>query len=77
VAIAAGVLVVLGGTAGLLWSLGWFSLDLAAVVTAATTIAPWTTRLASDAQTLLLSALLLSSTLALWWWMEGEGKAPL
>lgn len=75
-AIAAGLVVVLGGVTGLLWSLGWFSIDVAALTTAATTIAPWTTRLASEAQTLALAAVLLSSALALWWWVEG-GEARL
>jgi anti-sigma factor RsiW len=70
-AIAAGLLVVLGGATGLLWSLGWVSLDVAALATAVRTVAPWTTELASQAQTVIVSAVLLSSALALWWWVEG------
>jgi len=76
-ALGAGVLVVLGGVAGLLWSLGWFSIDVAALTTATATVAPWTARLMSEAQTLVLAALLLSSALALWWWMEGGGEPSL
>jgi anti-sigma factor RsiW len=71
VAIAAGVLVVLGGAAGLLWSFGWFSVDAATVTAAVTTLAPWATELASQAQTLIVAIVLLSSALALWWWVEG------
>ena len=72
VAMAAGLLIVLGGVSGLLWSLGWFSLDVATVTAAVNTFAPWTNELASQAQTLIIGALLLSSALALWWWVEGE-----
>ena len=76
-ALAVGVLVVLGGAAGLLWSLGWLSIDVAALTTATATIAPWTARLQSEAQTLVMAAVLLSSALALWWWVEGGGEASL
>jgi len=72
VAMAAGLLVVLGGVAGLLWSLGWFSIDAAALSTVATALAPLTARLASQVQTLVVAAGLLSLALALWWWVEGE-----
>jgi hypothetical protein len=72
VAIAAGLIVVLGGAAGLLWSLGWFSVDAAAIAAAVTTFAPWTAELASQAQTLIVALVLLSAALALWWWVEGE-----
>jgi anti-sigma factor RsiW len=74
-ALAGGVLVVLGGAAGLLWSLGWLSIDVEALTAAASTLAPWTTRLQSDAQTLAFAAVLLSSALALWWWVEDGGQA--
>ena len=72
VALAAGVLVVLGGVTGLLWSLGWFALDRAAWSAAVTAVAPWAARITSQAQTLVLAAVLLTSALALWWWVEGE-----
>lgn len=74
-AIAVGAVVVLGGTAGLLWSLGWLSIDIAALGVASATLAPWTTGLLSDAQTLALAAVLLSSALALWWWVEDGEEA--
>jgi anti-sigma factor RsiW len=70
-AIAAGVIVVLAGLTAVLWSLGWFSIDVGALSTATAAVAPWTTRLVSDAQTLIIAAVLLSSALALWWWVEG------
>lgn len=76
-AIAAGLIVVVGGVTGLLWSLGWFSIDVTALSAAVVAVAPWTTRLASEAQTLALAAALLSSALALWWWVEGGGEASL
>ena len=72
VAIAAGMLVVLSGVAGLLWSFGWFSVDVGTIGRAVTRFAPWTSELASQAQTMIIGVVLLSSTLALWWWVEGE-----
>lgn len=74
-ALVSGVVVVLGGAVGLLWSLGWLSIDLAALGAATATFAPWATRLLSEAQTLALAAALLSSALALWWWVEGSEEA--
>ena len=72
VAMSAGLLVVLAGLGGLLWSLGWLSLDVAAMTIAVTTFAPWTGELASRVQMVIVAALLLSSALVLWWWVEGE-----
>ena len=74
-ALALGGLVVLGGAAGLLWSFGWISIDVATLGTATAAIAPWTTRLLPEAQTLVIAALLLSSALALWWWVENGEEA--
>jgi predicted anti-sigma-YlaC factor YlaD len=71
-AMVAGLVVVLGGTAGLLWSMGWVTIDVAALSTVTTVVAPWTSRLVGEAQMLALAALLLSFALGLWWWMEGE-----
>ncbi len=71
-AMVAGILVVLGGTSGLLWSMGWVSIDLAALSRVTTAAAPWTSRLVGEAQMMGLAALLLSFALGLWWWMEGE-----
>jgi predicted anti-sigma-YlaC factor YlaD len=76
-AIAGGLLVVVGGLTGLLWSLGWFSIDVAVVAAAATTVAPWAADLASQMGTVMLAVALLSSALALWWWVEGGGEASL
>ena len=71
-AMSAGLLVVLAGLGGLLWSLGWLSLDVAAMTIAVTTFAPWTGELTSRVQMVIVAALLLSSALVLWWWVEGE-----
>jgi predicted anti-sigma-YlaC factor YlaD len=75
-ALAAGALVVLGGLGGLLWSFGWLSIDVATLSAATTAVAPWTTRLVADAQTLVMAAVLLSSALAVWWWVE-SGETSL
>lgn len=75
IAVAAGVLVILSGVSGVLWSLGWFAVDLETLSAATLAVAPWTAGLADQAQTLVMAALLLSSALALWWWVEGEGTS--
>jgi hypothetical protein len=69
-AIAAGVLVIVAGGAGLAWSLGFLSItiDLGALweVIGADT----TGRVLSQVQTIAMSAVLLTMALALWWWAE-------
>jgi predicted anti-sigma-YlaC factor YlaD len=74
-ALALGGLAVLGGLAGLLWSLGWLSVDVATLGAATAALTPWTTRLWPEAQTFVIAALLLSSALALWWWVENGEEA--
>jgi predicted anti-sigma-YlaC factor YlaD len=74
-ALALGGLTVLGGLAGLLWSFGWLSIDLAALGAASSALTPWTTRLWPEAQTFVIAAILLTSALALWWWVENGEEA--
>lgn len=67
---AAGVLVILAGAAGLAWSLGFLSItiDPEAIWQALDT--PATSRVLSQAQTVFMAAGLLTVALVLWWWAE-------
>ena len=69
-AIAAGVLVILAGGAGLAWSLGLFTLDvdLAALVDVATSQVEG--RVINQLQTVGVAAVVLTMALVLWWWAE-------
>lgn len=69
-AVAAGVLVILAGGAGLAWSMGVFAIgvDLSALVNAAT--AQVEGRVINQLQTVGLAAVLLTMALVLWWWAE-------
>ena len=69
-AIAAGLLVMVGGGAGLAWSLGVFTIDIdiAALLGAAT--AQVEGRVINQLQTLAIAAVLLTMALVLWWWAE-------
>jgi hypothetical protein len=69
-AIAAGLLVIAAGGAGLAWSLGFVSLtiDLGAIWDVIGTEA--TGRVLSQVQTIAMSAVLLTMALVLWWWAE-------
>jgi hypothetical protein len=69
-AIAAGILVIVAGGAGLAWSLGLLSvtIDLDAIVRSLDAGA--TGRLLSQVQTVAMSAVLLTMALVLWWWAE-------
>ena len=69
-AIAAGILVIVAGGAGLAWSLGFLSvvIDLGAIWEAIGTEA--TGRVLSQVQTVAMSAVLLTMALVLWWWAE-------
>ena len=69
-AIAAGVLVILAGGAGLAWSLGFFSIDIdvTTLVNVATTQVEG--RVINQLQTVALAAVLLTMALGLWWWAE-------
>ena len=69
-AMAAGVLVIVAGGAGLAWSLGFLSvaIDLGAIWEAIDSEA--TGRVLSQVQTVAMSAVLLTMALAIWWWAE-------
>ena len=69
-AMAAGVLVILAGAAGLAWSLGFLTvtIDLGAIWQSLGT--EMTGRVFSQVQTIALAAVLLTMALVLWWWAE-------
>lgn len=69
-AIAAGVLVILAGGAGLAWSLGFFTIniDTAALLDAATSQVEG--RVVNQLQTVAIAAVVLTMALVLWWWAE-------
>ena len=69
-AIAAGVLVILAGGAGLAWSLGFFTIDIdvLALLNAATSQVEG--RVINQLQTVAVAAVVLTMALVLWWWAE-------
>ena len=69
-AIAAGVLVILIGGAGLALSLGFFTvtIDLEALLRVAESRIEG--RVINELQTVVIAAVLLTMALALWWWAE-------
>ena len=71
-AIAAGLLLILAGGAGLAWSLGFLTItiDFDALVNAAST--EFGGRVLSEVQTVAMAAVLLTMALALWWWAEAD-----
>jgi anti-sigma factor RsiW len=71
-AIAAGVLLVVGGALGLAWSFGLltFGVDMRGLVAGAAT--QWMDRALQQVQTFLVATILLMTTLGLWWWAEAE-----
>jgi hypothetical protein len=74
-AIAAGVLFLLTGAAGLAWAAGLFTItiDLPAVLTTITT--PMANRVVSQLQTVVMAAAILTMALGLWWWAEADPSA--
>jgi hypothetical protein len=73
-AIAAGVLVIVAGGAGLAWSLGFLNItiDLDAIWQAFA-ITDVTGRFLSQVQTFMTAAVILTMALGLWWWAETAG----
>lgn len=72
-AVAVGLGLIAVGLGALAWSLGWFSVDPAAVEVVALAAGQWLARISGQLQMLVIAALLLTSALGLWWWVEGEG----
>ena len=70
-AIAAGVLFILAGAAGLAWWLGVLTagVDTHQLITAVAS--QWMDRALQQVQTVLVATILLMTTLGLWWWAEG------
>jgi hypothetical protein len=75
---AAGILVILAGSAGLAWSLGFvnISIDLNAIWQAfdSTNVSG---RFLSQVQTFIIAAVILTMALGLWWWAEAGSEQRL
>jgi anti-sigma factor RsiW len=69
-AIAAGVLVILAGGAGLAWSLGFFAIEIDVVALLDAATAQVEGRVMNQLQTVAIAALVLTMALVLWWWAE-------
>jgi anti-sigma factor RsiW len=70
-AMAAGVLVILAGAAGLAWSLGFLTITIDVVaILEVLEGAEVSGRVLSQVQTLAMAAVLLTMALVLWWWAE-------
>ena len=69
-AMAAGVLVILAGAAGLAWSLGFLNITVDVETIWQTVGAEMTGRVLSQVQTIGMAAVLLTMALVLWWWAE-------
>ena len=71
-AIAAGVLLIIGGALGLAWSLGVLTFGVDARSLVASLASPWLDRALQQMQMVLVATILLMTTLGLWWWAESE-----
>jgi anti-sigma factor RsiW len=69
-AMAAGVLVILAGAAGLAWSLGFLTVTIDLDAIWQTLGTEMTGRVFSQVQTIAMAAVLLTMALVLWWWAE-------
>lgn len=67
---AAGVLVILAGAAGLAWSLGFLSVTIDVDAIWQAIGSDITGRVVSEVQTVVMAAALLTMALVLWWWAE-------
>jgi anti-sigma factor RsiW len=74
-AMAAGILVILAGGAGLAWSLGFLTvtIDLDALAMIAQSQLG-NSNVMSQVQTIAMAAVLLTMVLALWWWAEADSS---
>lgn len=72
-AIAAGVLFILAGAAGLAWSLGFLRVTADIEVLLSLTRTQLSIGIAaSQLQSFVLAAVILTITLVLWWWVEAD-----
>jgi hypothetical protein len=72
IAIAAGLALIVAGLSALAWSLGWFSIEPAALQVMSNAAGQWLARISGQLQMLVVAAVLLTSALGFWWWVEGE-----
>jgi len=76
IAAVVGILLIVGGAAGVLWRAGAIQLggEMATMLFGVSrTVA---LRAVADVRVIMLSVLLLSTALGLWWWAEEEDAAP-
>lgn len=71
-AMAAGVLILTSGAAGLAWASGLFTISVDVQAILATVTTPMANRVVSQLQTLMMAAAMLTMALGLWWWAEGD-----
>ena len=71
-ALAAGVVLVVGGAIGLAWSAGLLTINMEWRSVLLAAMAQWGTRLLPQLQTVVMAALLLSMALGAWWWAETD-----
>ncbi len=73
-AIAAGILLIVGGAVGLAWSAGLltFGMDVHGVL--ASVANQWVDRVLQQLQTIVMATVLLTMALGLWWWAEGDAS---
>ena len=69
-AVAAGLLVILAGAAGVAWRLGYVAIDPSAIALLQAASAQVEGRIVSQLQTVAAAAGLLTMALGLWWWAE-------
>lgn len=73
-AMAAGVLVILAGAAGLAWSFGFLTITVDVDALLAATHSNLGGRVLSQIQTIGTAAIVLTMTLVLWWWAEADSS---
>jgi anti-sigma factor RsiW len=71
-AIAAGVLLIVGGALGLAWSFGLLTFGVDARSLLATVTNQWVDRAVQQLQTIVTAIVLLTMALGLWWWIESS-----
>jgi len=73
-AMAAGVLVILAGAAGLAWSLGFLTITIDLEALLAATQSDLGGRVLTQIQTIGTAAIVLTIALVLWWWAEADSS---